>query len=127
MNDFDTTIILPGHPVRISPPGEERILNAFPNPFRPAANPYIYFPVDLTALPGNWKVSLTVFNPAGEIVFRDEKELSGGQMNGRELFWNGHNDDDEPASSGIYFCKIILRETGGSQQMEKVLKAALIR
>ncbi len=127
LNDFDTTVILPGHPVRISPPGEERILDAYPNPFRLAASPFIYFPVDLTALPGNWKVFLTIFTPAGEIVFRDEKELSGGQMNGRELFWNGHNDNDEPASSGIYFCKIILRETGGSQQMEKVLKAALIR
>ena len=126
---YDTTInvTLPGQPVRTTPPGEERILDAFPNPFRPVANSFIYFPVDLTALPGNWKASLTIFTPAGEIVFKDEKELSGGQINGRELSWNGHNDNSEPAASGVYFCKITLRETGGSQQMEKVLKAALIR
>jgi len=126
-NDTTIDVTLPGQPVRITPPGEERILDAFPNPFRPAASPFIYFPVDLTTLPGDWKASLTIFTPAGEIVFKDEKELPGGLMNGRELFWNGHNDDDEPAASGVYFCKILLRKTDGSQRMEKVLKAALIR
>jgi|GEM_PF-5431821 len=127
LNDTTIDVILPGQPVRVTPPGEERILDGYPNPFRPAASPLIYFPVDLTTLPGDWKASLTIFTPAGEIVFKDEKQLSGGLMNGRELFWNGHNDDDEPAASGVYFCKIILRELGGSQRMEKVLKAALIR
>jgi hypothetical protein len=127
LNDFDTTVILPGHPIRISPPGEERILNAYPNPFRPEANPFIYFPVDLTALPGSWKATLTIFTPAGEIVFRDEKELAGSQTHPRELSWSGHNDNNEQTASGIYFCKIMLREAGGSQRLEKVLKAALIR
>lgn len=127
LNDTTINVTLPGQPVRTTPPGEERILDAYPNPFSPAANSFIYFPVDLTALPDNWKATLTIFTPAGEIVFKDEKELFGGQINGRELFWNGHNDNGEPAASGVYFCKIILRELGGSQRMEKVLKAALIR
>ncbi|HXF48352.1 MAG TPA: hypothetical protein VNL73_02865 [Verrucomicrobiae bacterium] len=127
LNDTTIDVTLPGQPVRITPPGEERILDAYPNPFRPAVNSFIYFPVDLTALSGNWKALLTIFTPAGEIVFKEEKKLSGGQINGRELFWNGHNDNGEPAASGVYFCKIILRETSGLQRMEKVLKAALIR
>jgi len=127
LNDTTIDVTLPGQPVRVNPPGEERILDAYPNPFRPAASPFIYFPVDLSSLPGNWRASLTIFTPAGEIVLRDEKELSGNQPYLRELFWNGQNEDNEPAASGIYFCKIILRETGGSQRIEKILKAALIR
>jgi len=125
LNDTTIDVILPGVPLRPAVAAESLILDARPNPFRAGDGQPMKFPVDLSSVSGSWDVSLTVFSVAGEIVFRNKKQLAGGVSD--TLFWDGRNEEQEKLASGIYFCKIVLEEIGGARKSERVLKAALLR
>ncbi len=113
-------------PQQISP-----ILDPRPNPFLLAASEKIFFPLDLRDFPGNWDVQMVIFSVAGEIVdnFKYPTPLAGGPAGfyPTVLNWDGRNVGQERVASGVYFCKMLLREAGGSQKLERVLKIALIR
>ena len=109
------------------PPGFTRILDPRPNPFRTGITEKVFFPVDLDSLAGDWEISITIFSPAGEIVFTEEKSFRGGVTYKTKLGWNGENESGVQVASGIYFCKVIMKEIGKSRKVEKVLKIALIR
>jgi len=70
----------------------------FPNPFNPSTT--ISF-----NLPAKQIVSVNIYNMKGEIVKRlvSRKELSPGN---HQLIWNGSNENDKIAGSGIYFYQI---------------------
>ncbi len=110
-----------------APPGQSLIKDARPNPFRPGIDPKVKIPVELDSLSGNWTIDMTVYSADGEIVFQDEEEKAGGYRYNRSVNWDGYNIKGEPAASGIYFCKVIMKENGTGRKVEKVLKVAVIR
>ncbi|MGH8004512.1 MAG: FlgD immunoglobulin-like domain containing protein, partial [Limisphaerales bacterium] len=122
--DTNLVVVLTGRPAQ-PPPDATRILDARPNPLRPGSDGQMKFPIDLNSVSGNWKVSLTIFSPAGEIVYRNRTELPGGTQ--QVLEWDGSNEDGQPVASGIYFCKIVVEKPGDSKRIEKALKVAVIR
>ncbi len=113
------------------------ILDPRPNPFRLATSEKVFFPIDLRASPGDWDVHMIIFSVSGEIVqnFKYPTPLAGGPagLYPTVLSWDGRNTGREQVASGVYFCKILLKESGGtkigggSKKLEKVLKVALIR
>jgi hypothetical protein len=69
----------------------------FPNPFNPATT--IRFAVKEPAI-----VKLHIFNIRGELV----RTLADGEL-GRGLYekrWNGRDNIDRPAASGLYFYRL---------------------
>lgn len=110
-----------------APPGVTGVLYGRPNPFRPEIDGYVKFPVDLDSLSGTWDITLFVFSPAGEVVYKKDYELQGGFPYTKTVNWAGKNGSNEPVASGVYFCKIIMEEKGTSRKVEKVSKVALIR
>ncbi|HXF49129.1 MAG TPA: MXAN_6640 family putative metalloprotease [Verrucomicrobiae bacterium] len=110
-----------------APPGVTQIVEGRPNPFRTQIDPYVKFPIDLDSLSGTWDISLLIFSTSGEIVYQKDYELQGGFPYSETVNWAGRNGSNEPVSSGVYFCKIIMKEKGTSRKVEKVSKIALIR
>lgn len=110
-----------------APPGITQIVEARPNPFRTQIDPYVRFPIELDSLSGTWDISLMVFSTSGEIVYQKSYELQGGFPYSETVNWAGRNGSNEPVASGVYFCKIIMKEKGTSRKVEKVSKIALIR
>ena len=113
-----------------APPSITSIQDVRPNPFRPEIDQFVKFPVVLDSLSGTWEITLIVFSPAGEVIYRKNYELSGGFTYKETVVWYGKNGDDagDPhVASGVYFCKIIMNEKGTSRKVEKVSKIALIR
>lgn len=110
-----------------APPGITQVVEGRPNPFRTQIDPYVKFPIDLDSLSGTWDVNLLVFSTSGEIVYKKTYELQGGFPHSNTVTWAGRNGSNEPVASGVYFCKIIMKEKGTSRKVEKVSKIALIR
>jgi len=110
-----------------APPGQTLIKDARPNPFRPGIDARVKIPVELDSLSGNWTIDMIVYSAGGEIVFQDEEEKAGGYRYNRTVNWDGYNNKGEPAASGIYFCKVIMKESVTGRKVEKVLKVAVIR
>jgi hypothetical protein len=110
-----------------APPGVSQVIEGRPNPFRTQIDPYVKFPVDLDSLSGTWDINLVVFSTSGEIVYQKDYELQGGFPYRETVNWSGRNGSNEPVASGVYFCKIIMKEKGTSRKVEKVSKIALIR
>jgi|GEM_PF-2808221 len=110
-----------------APPGVTQIVEGRPNPFRTQIDPYVKFPIDLDSLSGTWDIDLLVFSTSGEIVYQKNYELQGGFPYSETVNWSGRNGSNEPVASGVYFCKIIMKEKGTSRKVEKLSKIALIR
>ena len=110
-----------------APPGITQIVEGRPNPFRTQIDPYVKFPIDLDSLSGTWDIDLLVFSTSGEIVYQKNYELQGGFPYSETVNWAGRNGSNEPVASGVYFCKIIMKEKGTSRKVEKLSKIALIR
>ena len=78
---------------------ETVLLQSFPNPF----NPEVWIPYELAE---EAPVEMLIYNAAGQLVRR----LSlGVQPRGRYssksrcAYWDGRDEFDDPASSGVYF------------------------
>ncbi len=113
-----------------APPSITSILDVRPNPFRPEIDQYVKFPVVLDSLSGTWEITLIVFSSAGEIVCRKSYTLSGGFTYNETVGWYGKNGDDASGlhvASGVYFCRLMMKEKGTSRKLEKTAKIALIR
>jgi len=78
--------------------------NAYPNPFNPTTT--INF-----ALPTSQKVSLKVFDAAGNLV----KTLYNGITSGTSVNWNATNVNGAKVASGVYFYRL----TSGSKVVTK--------
>jgi hypothetical protein len=80
----------------------------YPNPFNPVTT--ISF-----VLPSSGHVSLAVYNADGALVRTlVDETLSQGQ---KTYSWNGRDDNDNPVSSGVYFCRI---QTGNRVLSQKM-------
>jgi flagellar hook assembly protein FlgD len=92
----EVTVEVTGTSGNIVATGDQLIGN-YPNPFNPETQ--ILFNI---SEPGD--VSIEVYNIKGELIKTLEKEnLSAGQ---NSIVWNGSDDTNKPASSGIYFYKM---------------------
>ncbi len=87
----------------VNPPKTFALHQNFPNPF----NPGTAIPYDL---PGEYHISIEIFNVAGQRVrlLMDNKIQGPGAM---ETIWNGLDDAGDMLSSGVYLCRIHCRST----------------
>jgi hypothetical protein len=86
-----------GEPVFVDAPKALTLAQNAPNPFNPATRiPFL--------LPSAGEVEVTIFNVNGQRV----RALWKGSKNAgyTEVEWDGRTDAGDPASSGIYFCRL---------------------
>jgi flagellar hook assembly protein FlgD len=83
------------------------LLGNYPNPFNPATN--ISF-----ALPENSKVSLKIYNIAGQLVWSHEKYYEAGT---HTITWDGTNLNGESVGSGVYFYRLVAGANSATKKM----------
>jgi flagellar hook assembly protein FlgD len=88
----------------------DRLENAYPNPFNPATT--ITYSIASAG-----RVSLKVYNAAGQLVRTLVDEDQSPRPEGFTVTWNGLGDRGERAASGVYFCKLTAREFSQTKKM----------
>ena len=109
---WDAKALLPSHLVAVHPQGKEitqlgavkqnQLLQNFPNPF----NPETWIPFRLAA---DNDVSIEIYTPTGILVRRlSLGRLPAGEYTSpaKSVYWDGRNQNQEPASSGVYLYTI---------------------
>jgi len=86
--------------------------NAYPNPFNPTTT--IRYSIASAG-----RVSLKIYNAAGQLVRTLVDEEQAPQAEGLTATWDGVSDRGEAVASGVYFCKLIT--TGFSDTKKMVL------
>ena len=82
-------------------------VNNYPNPFNHRTTIHLIVPI-------SGKVNMKIFSSVGQPVWSWQQDwLEAGE---HQLTWDGENDRHQPAASGIYFCHVELRATGGVEQ-----------
>lgn len=90
-------------------PKEMVLYPNYPNPFNPSTT--IRF-----ALPEALEVTLGIYNITGQLV---RTLFSGRQAAGvHSMVWDGIDDNDRPAASGIYLCRL---QAGGHSAIRKLV------
>jgi hypothetical protein len=99
-------------------PSEYSLLPAYPNPFNPQTT------VEYQ-LPEASKVTLEVYNTLGQKV----RTLINGHNNaGRyHVIWNGHDETNNPAASGVYLIRFHARAKNSSISYQETRKIVLIK
>jgi photosystem II stability/assembly factor-like uncharacterized protein len=82
-----------------TPPVSFKVWEAYPNPFNPSTT--IRFTLDRTE-----KVSLKIYNAAGQLVRTLLDDAMHYKGNEYRYIWHGRNDFGNPVASGIYFFKV---------------------
>jgi len=108
----------------VNPPKAFALHQNYPNPF----NPQTAIQYDL---PGEYRVSIEIFNVAGQSVrlLMDNETQGPGSM---EMIWNGLDDAGDMLSSGVYLCRIHCRSTGSEKsnsekEFQDTIKMLLVR
>jgi hypothetical protein len=108
----------------VNPPKTFALYQNYPNPF----NPQTAIQYDL---PGEFRVSIEIFNVAGQGVrLLMDNEIQGpGAM---EIIWNGLDDAGDILSSGVYLCRIYCRSTeskknNSRKEFQDTIKMLLVR
>jgi hypothetical protein len=126
----------------VSIPGDQ-IGTVFPNPFLPASQPRVYFPINLARpapfdsanpVPDESPVVISIFSMSGSLVDtinlntktmgRPGRYGENGDITTLEqlgAFWDGRNDAGKPVASGLYLA--VLQTTFG----RSTAKFALVR
>jgi hypothetical protein len=98
-------------PVGIDPVAyADRLENAYPNPFNPATT--ITYSIASAG-----RVSLKVYNAAGQLVRTLVDEDQSPRPEGFTVTWDGLGDRGGRAASGVYFCKLTAREFSQTKKM----------
>jgi hypothetical protein len=101
-------------PIGIDPVAfENRLDNAYPNPFNPTTT--IKY-----SIAERGHVTLKIYNAAGQTVRTLVDEVKAPEAKGFAEVWNGLNDRGHPVSSGVYFYKLTV-SNGFSQTKKMVL------
>ncbi len=99
-------------PIGVDPVAfENRLDNAYPNPFNPATT--IKY-----SIKDRGHVSLRIYNAAGQLIRTLVDEMQSPCETGFAETWNGMNDQGQPVSSGVYFYKLV---TKGFTQTKKMV------
>jgi len=89
----------------------QSFLSIFPNPFNPVTN----IALQLSESDRNNPVTLEIYNIRGQLV----RSLIDVQIvSNEEVIWNGKNDNNNDATSGIYFVKL---STASSSVSRKII------
>jgi len=74
----------------------------YPNPFNPRGGEISTFECtpDTTA-----EAQLLIYDLSARLVLRRPFSLAGGSVN--RTSWNGYNNDNEPAGSGVYLYRLV--------------------
>ena len=83
-----------------APPGDFRLLAAYPNPFLPG-NAVLRLPV---VLPAPGKVTLRIFNLLGQEVYSRTVRVSRAGL--RQLIWKGESGFGQKAGAGLYVADV---------------------
>ena len=98
-------------------PDEWGINQSYPNPFRS-------FTTIEYEVPSRSNIVINVFNIKGQIIKTlVDQEVSAGYQT---VIWDGTNDNDEPVSSGVYFCQIFTKNST-SEKFKKAIKLVKLR
>lgn len=86
------------------------VIKAYPNPF----NPNITISLAALDYDRSQPIELEILNIKGQVV----KRLVDNQVTAnREFFWNGMNENNTPAPSGVYFIRFTSRDTVKSHKI----------
>ena len=90
----------------------------YPNPFNPTTR--IEY-----ALPVQSLVTIKIYNILGQevVTLVDEEQVGGSHT----IEWNGRSSRGFPASSGVYFYRLEVRQNGGQFQFTSVKKMLLLK
>jgi hypothetical protein len=88
-------------------PTKFAMMNNYPNPFNLSTNISFALPVDS-------KVSLKLYNIAGQLVKAFEGEYEAGN---HTITWDGSNTKGETVASGIYFYKLVAGDYSATKKM----------
>ena len=94
-------------------PRENALLQNYPNPF----NPDTWIPYEL-AEPAT--VIIRIYNLKGQLVCTlnlGRKEIGSYRSKEDAAYWNGRNNNGEPASSGVYFYQIQAGKFSATRKM----------
>ena len=99
-----TTGIADGQQVAV--PTNFQVSAAYPNPFNPSTA------IKISA-PETAKIRVLIFNITGQIIF--SREL--GRVNAGEYVfrWNGRDDKNRIAGSGVYYARIEIQSAKGME------------
>jgi hypothetical protein len=107
-HDYGQGYTYTGEEIKAELPTDHLLLQNYPNPFNPTTT--IEF-----ALPVGSQVTLKVYNLMGqEIVTLVEEKLAAGY---HEVRWNGLDNRNEEASSGVYFYKLTVGDYTATRTM----------
>lgn len=89
-------------------PEEPTLYQNYPNPFNPLTTIDFYNPIGA-------EIEIRIYDIGGRLV----KNLVNDTYNAgfHSVVWNGDNDSNEKAASGVYFYKFIAGTTSGVKQM----------
>ncbi len=99
-------------------PTDYVLMQNFPNPFNPTTT--IRY-----SLPEAARVNLSVYNILGQRVAELADEMQGAGTH--TVLWNGRNDANVPAASGVYFYRLEARPTNGSSAFIGMKKMVLVK
>lgn len=100
-------------------PNNYALYQNYPNPFNPVTN--IKFDLKKES-----NVSLTIFNPLGELVW--EKDIYDLPAGTHKIEWNGTDKNNRQLSSGFYVLRMIVNgREDNSKQFEQSIKMILLK
>ncbi|MCB5230996.1 MAG: PKD domain-containing protein [Candidatus Cloacimonas sp.] len=93
-------------------PAAERSIIAYPNPF----NPNVLISLDKMNILENESINLKIYNTKGQLVktIVDNERIS----NSKVYSWNGVDDNQKEAPSGVYFIRLTSKDT---QRAKKII------
>lgn len=87
-------------------------------------NPFTYFTTIEYEVPSVSNIVINVFNIKGQVIKTlVDQEVSAGYQT---VIWDGTNNNDEPVSSGVYFCQIFTKNST-STKFKKAIKLVKLR
>lgn len=86
------------------------LLVNYPNPFNPTIAPTTI----VYQLAADANASVLIFNLAHELVYKQDfmAGSAGGRTGDNSVTWNGISRFNEMAANGVYFCRVIDRNSG---------------
>jgi len=101
-----------------SPVTSYQLEQNYPNPFNPST-------VISFALPEAGKVTVNIYNAAGQLV---RTLVDGEKLAGRhQLHWNARNESGKPVAAGVYLYQIVTQGKAGNTSFTQTKRMTLLK
>ena len=97
-------------PTGIDPVAFNKLDDNYPNPFNPTTT--IKY-----SIAENGRVTLKIYNAAGQLVRTLIDEEQAPQAGGFSKVWNGMNEQSQPVASGVYFYQLTAKDFSQTKKM----------